>query len=169
MQAVHGRFKDRIRLVYMMMHCGGQNGRACDTKVRNLGYLWVNEGTLTVRMGSRKKYDQISSKEDFAGILWAQFIWNWTQGWSLETCDHIAYENECEIKVILQIIWGENRVLLILKSRLNPCTDGVLPFYLYSSKQPKEQVVFFFFSLLKWNLETIVSNVKPPNDHWSYI
>ena len=111
----------------------------------DLGYLWVNEGMLTVRMGSRKKYDQISSKEDFAGILWAQFIWNWTQGQSLETCDHIAYENEYKVKVIFQIIWGENRVLLILKSRLNPCTDGVLPFYLCSSKQPKEQVVVFFF------------------------
>ena len=159
MQTVHERFKDRIRLVYMMMYCGGQSGRACDTKVRNPGYLWVNEGTLTVRMGSRKKYDQISFKEDFAGVLWVQFIWNCTQGPSLETCDHIAYEIECKVKVIFQIIWGKNRILLILKSRLNPCTDAILPFYLCSSKQPKEQV--FFFSLLKWNLETLVSNVKP--------
>ena len=149
MQAVHGRFKDRIRLGYMMMYCGGQSGRACDTKVRNLGYLWVDEGTLTVRVGSRKKYDQTSFKQDFAGILWAQFTWNWIQVRSLETCDHAAYGIECKVKVIFQIIWGENTVLLILKSRLNPCTDGFLPFYLCSSRQPKEQVIFLFLFPLK--------------------
>lgn len=158
MQTVHERFKDRIWLVYMMMYCGGQSGRACDTKVRNPGYLWVNEGTLTVRMRSRKKYDQISFKEDFTGVLWAQFIWNCTQGPSLETCDHIAYEIECKVKVIFQIIWGKNRILLILKSRLNPCTDAILPFSFAVQSNQKNK---FSPPLLKWNLETLVSNVKP--------
>lgn len=36
-------------------------------KGKNLGYVLVNEGTLTVREESRKKYDKISFKE--VGIL----------------------------------------------------------------------------------------------------
>lgn len=107
-----------------------------------------------LREGSRKKYDHIGFKEDLDDMLWIQSTWGWTQGHSLGSYDHRAYEIEVRVKAIFLIIWGKYTVLLILKIDWVPI---LMAFSFFTCVDQGSQKGKLFF-LLKWNLETLVSN-----------